>query len=139
MANALYDFGRTHFGIADINWPADDIRGWLVDHNDYTAFNLTTNEKLVSVATIARVKEAALTGKTIVGGVCDATDLTFTAVSGDLSEDVILGKYIATGVAPGDDSLLMVFIDQATGLPVQPNTGDIVVRWSETGNKIFKL
>ena len=36
-------------------------------------------------------------------------------------------------------SRLIAFIDTATGLPVTPNGGDIVVEWSNGAVKIFKL
>lgn len=78
----------------------------------------------------------ALTGKTADGtGVADATDATLTAVTGDQSEYLGLVKFV-TGDA---DSPLIALIDTATGLPVTPNGGDIVVRWSDGPNKIFKL
>jgi hypothetical protein len=139
MANALYDPGRNHFGIADVNWVGHDIRGWLIDHADYAAtYNIATNEYLSTIPDAGKVNGAAGTaviGRTMVGGIADATDLTFPAVSGDVSEDVVLGRWVTASA----DSFLLVFIDQATGLPVTPNTGDIVVRWADTGNKIFKL
>ena len=31
------------------------------------------------------------------------------------------------------------FIDTATGLPITPNGGDIIVTWDNGANKIFKL
>lgn len=135
MANALFDYGRNHFLLGDVNWVGHRIDCFLVDDNTYTNKNLTTNEFLTSLNAGSRVASTTLAGKTAVAGVADANDITFTAVSGAVSEELVLVRFV-TGDA---DSYLLVFIDQATGLPVTPNTGDIVVRWSDTTNKIFKL
>jgi hypothetical protein len=55
--------------------------------------------------------------------------VTFTAVTGDVSEAVIL--YKDTGVAA--TSPLIAYIDTATGLPVTPNGGDITVTVPASG------
>ena len=36
-------------------------------------------------------------------------------------------------------SPLIALIDSATGLPITPNGGDIIVVWDNGANKIFKL
>jgi hypothetical protein len=36
-------------------------------------------------------------------------------------------------------SLLIFYIDTATGLPCTPNGGNITVAWDSGANKIFKL
>ena len=74
-----------------------------------------------------------LASKTNVLGVCDAADVTFSAVSGDVSEAVVV--YRDSGVA--GTSELIAYIDTATGLPVTPNGGDITITWNASG--IFSL
>jgi hypothetical protein len=133
--NALYDKAREAFLLGDIDWVADDIRAILVDLNDYTP-NLATHDFLDDVPAGARVAvSGALASKTATNGVADAADLTFTAVTGDESEALLL--YVHTGVDA--TSRLIALIDTATGLPVTPNGGDITVEWDSGANKIFKL
>jgi hypothetical protein len=72
--------------------------------------------------------------KTFTNGVFDGADVTFTAVTGNSAEALII--YIDTGTA--GTSPLVAFIDTGvTGLPVTPNGGNIAVTWNATG--IFAL
>lgn len=135
MANALYDLGREGFLAGDIAWDSDDIRVILVDLADYTV-NLATHDMLDDVAAGARVAVSGAFGsKTVAAGVADAADVTFTAVTGDPSEALIIYKH--TGVE--STSRLIAYIDTATGFPVTPNGGDISVTWSNGADRIFKL
>lgn len=135
MANALYDKGREKFLTGAINWSSDAIKAVLVDAADYTV-NLATHEFLSDIPSGGRVATSANFGtKTTTAGVADAADITFTAVTGDPSEALVI--YKDTGSAA--TSPLIAYIDNATGLPVTPNGGDITVTWDNGSNKIFKL
>jgi hypothetical protein len=136
MANALYDTGRNAFLTGDIDWVADDIRAILVDVADYTV-DLAAHNFLDDVPSGARVATlgASLANKTAVAGVADADDATFSAVTGDPSEALVLYRHTGTE----STSQLVAYIDSATGLPVTPNGGDIDVAWDSGANKIFKL
>lgn len=77
-----------------------------------------------------------LGGKTVTGGVFDANDPTFTAVTGPQVVAAVL--YKDTGVA--GTSPLIAYIDSASsGLPVTPNGGDITIVWDNGVNKILKI
>ena len=137
MANALYDSGRNAFARGDILWKASGgstIKAVLVDAADYTV-NLTTHDNLDDIPSGARVATGTLALSDPSAGICDASDLTFTSVTGDPSEAIIL--YKDTGVE--STSTLIAYIDSATGLPVTPNGGNISVAWDNGTNKIFKL
>ena len=135
MANALYDKGRQGFLDGSIDWDTDVIKALLIDSADYTV-NLATHQFLNDIPPAARVAtSAALSGKTATNGVADANDLTFTAVTGDPSEALVIYKDTGTE----GTSRLIAYIDTATGLPVTPNGGDINVAWDNGANKIFKL
>lgn len=136
MATALFDSGRNAFATKLIDWVNDDIRAILIDTADYTV-NLSTHDMLDDIPVAARVavSSASLAGKSASAGVCDANDLTFSAVTGDVSEAIVL--YLHTGVE--STSRLIAYIDSATGLPVTPNGGNITVAWDNGANKIFKL
>ena len=135
MANVLYDKGRQGFLDGSIDWDTDDIRAILIDTADYTV-NLATHDNLDDIPEAARVAvSTALTGKTVVDGVADADDVTFTAVEGDECEAIVLYKHTGTE----STSRLIAYINSATGLPVTPNSGNIDVLWADGDDKIFKL
>lgn len=134
MANALYDSGRNAFLKGEIDWENDTITVALIDTDDYT-FS-ASHEFLDDVSGSAIVATAALSGMTAVDGVADADNVTFTSVSGDQSEALIIYK----DTSDPETSQLIAYIDTAvSGLPVSPNGGDITVQWSDGPNKIFKL
>ena len=135
MANTLYDHGREGFLDGSIDWDTDDIRAILIDTNDYTV-DLDAHDNLDDIPAGARVAvSGALTGKTVTDGVADANDVTWSAVTGDQSEAIVLYKHTGTE----STSRLIAYIDSATGLPVTPNGGDIEIQWDAGADKIFKL
>ena len=134
MANSLYDKGREKFASAQINWLTDDIRVVLVDTGAYTFSQ--AHEFLSDVPSAARISSVvALSGKALVSGACDANDVTFPAVSGPSIEAIIIFKNGGSDAT----SPLLAFFDTATGLPITPNTGDIIANWDNGVNRIFKL
>lgn len=135
MANRVYDKAVGAFLKKLIDWENDDIRAILIDLADYTP-DLAAHEFLSSVPGAARVSTAALAGRTVTGRVVDAADTTFSAVTGDQSEAILL--YLHTG---NDATARLIFlVDTASsGIPVTPNGGDILVQWDNGANKVFKL
>jgi hypothetical protein len=135
MANALYDKGRQAFLEGGIAWLTDNIKAVLVDSGAYT-LNIATHQFLSDIAAGARIATSGnLATKTSTAGVADADDITFTAVTGVSIEALVL--YKDTGTA--GTSALICYIDTATGLPVTPSGGDIIVVFDSGANKIFKL
>jgi hypothetical protein len=135
MANALYANAKEQFLQGGIDLLNDDIKVVLVDTDLYTA-DTAADDFLDDIASGARVATSAnLSGKTVTDGVFDADDVTFTAVTGAESEAVVI--YKDTGVAA--TSPLIAYIDTGTGLPITPNTGDIILQWSGSLSKIFAL
>jgi len=138
VANALYTpFKNSYLTQAanqvDFDAP-DDVRLILIDVADYTV-NLTTHDFLDDVPAGARVATSGNITVSVSGATVDASDVTFTAVTGDPSEALVGYKH--TGVE--STSRLIWYIDTATGLPVTPNGGDITVTWDNGANKIFTL
>ncbi len=131
MANALYNPYKQ--SLPDSSAPdlsSVDVKVVLVDTDDYT-FSAAHND-LADVAAGSRVATSGnLASKTITNGAFDADDITFSAVSGDQSEALIV-YYDSTVEAT---SILIAYIDTvSSGLPVTPNGGDITVTW---GANIF--
>ena len=137
MASALYDAGREGFLAGALDWDAHNIKVTLVDNADYTV-NLATHDfydDVVATPAAAVAVSGNLASKTTTAGVADAADITFTAVTGDPSESLVVWRDSGANATSG----LICYIDTGTGLPVTPNGGDINVAWDSGANKIFKL
>ena len=142
MANALYPKAKQKFidpgtlgttsGDA-IDLAGDNIKVVLVDGADYTYSS--SHEFLSDITAGGRVATSGnLASKTVTNGVFDAADVTFSAVTGDPSEILVI--YKDTGTA-STSPLIAYFDTGVTGLPVTPNGGDITVTWHASG--IFAL
>lgn len=135
MANALYAKAKQALLGADIDLAVDNIKVVLVDTNDYTP-NIATDDALADIPAGARIATSGnLTGKSITDGVFDADDITFSSVIGDEAEALVI--YKDTGVE--GTSTLIAYIDTGTGLPITPNSGNIILQWSGSLTKIFAL
>ena len=135
MANSLYDNGRESFLRGEISWNTDNIKVALADAADYTP-SLSGDQFLSDIPGAAiEATSGNLSAKSTTAGVADAADFTFSAVTGDQCEYLVI--YQDTGVST--TSRLIGLIDTATNLPVTPNGGDIDVTWDNGANRIFKL
>lgn len=136
MANTLYDFGRQRFLEGQFNWLTDTIKVLLVNTNAYTP-QTAIHQYLSDINASARIAgPVTLTGKATTGGAADGADCTFTSVGGGspIHAIVIYRDTGSEGTSP-----LIAFIDTATGLPLTPNGGDVIVTWDNGVNKIFKV
>lgn len=135
MANSLFDKARELFLTAGIDWSSDTIKCQLIDYGAWTP-NYSTNNWLADVSISARIgSPQTLTGKTTSGGAADANDVTFSSISGPQLEALLLYKDTSVEAT----SPLIAIIDQAYGLPITPNGGDIIVTWDNGTNRIFRL
>jgi len=129
----MYALGREGFLGGDIDWDANNIKVTLIDSADYVV-NLSTHDFYNDVTAGGRVATSGnLASKTKTNGTADAADVTFSAVTGDQSEALVV--WADTTVE--STSRLIVYIDTGTGFPVTPNGGDITVQWDAAG--IFTL
>jgi hypothetical protein len=135
LANAIYPKFKQALLDASTNADLNDntVKVALIDTAD-EAYN-AADEFLSDVTGAGIVGTAQTIGTTTVTtGLFDGDNVTFTAVSGDPCEALLI--YIDTGVAA--TSRLVAFIDTGvTGLPVTPNGGDITITWNASG--IFQL
>ena len=135
MANTLYDFARQRFLEAQLNWMTDTIKVILVDTGAYTP-QTAVHQYLADIPISARIAgPVTLTSKTTTGGAADGADVTFTSVTGASIESIIIYSDSGTEAT----SPLIAYIDTATGLPITPNGGDIIVTWDNGTNRIFKV
>lgn len=135
MANALFAAYRSLVLSAPPNLSSATIKAMFVDHADDTPV-AATDDFINDIASAARVPAigscptlGSKTLGTVAAGVFDAADATFTALTGDASESLIL--FEDSGSEGTSD--LIAFWDTATGLPLTPNGGDVVVQWSASG------
>ena len=135
MANTLYDSARQRFLEAQINWMTDTMKAILVDTGAYTP-QTAIHQYLSDISGSARIAgPVTLTSKTTTGGAADAADVTFTSVTGPSIEAIVI--YADTGTEA--TSPLIAYIDTATGLPITPNGGDIIVTWDSLATELEKL
>lgn len=118
-------------GTGQIDLDADTIKASIGRTSAYTV-DLATHQFKSSMTTV-QDGSAALGSKTVTGGLFDAADVTFTAVSAGAALD-FLGVWKDTGSAA--TSPLIVYFD---GFSVTPNGGDITAQWDNGTNRIFKL
>lgn len=134
MANALYPLWKEQLlqFTANNNLSAGTVKVALIDTGVYT---YSSTHQFFSSASSASVGTPQTIGtKTFTNGVFDGANVTFTAVTGNSVEALII--YIDTGSAA--TSPLVAYIDTSvTGLPVTPNGGDITITWNGSG--IFAL
>ena len=125
MANTLFDYARQRFLEAQINWMTDTIKVLLVDTGAYTP-QTSVHQYLADIPVSSRIAgPVTLTSKATTGGAADAADCTFTSVTGASIEAIVIYKDTGTEAT----SPLIAYIDTATGLPITPNGGDIIVTW----------
>lgn len=134
MANALYAKGKEKILSGSINLPSDTIKASLLS-SAYTA-NLSTDEFWSTISANLLNTSQTLASKSVTGGVFDAADVTFTAVtSGSTVKAVVIWKDTGTP----STSPLLVYIDTITGFPLATNGGDITITWDNGSYKIFSL
>lgn len=134
MANAIYPKWKEQLlqFTANNNLSAGTVKIALIDTGTYT---YSSTDQFWSSASSASVGTPQTLGsKTFTNGVFDAADVTFSSVSGNTVEALII--YIDTGSAA--TSPLVAYIDTGvTNLPVTPNGGNISVAFNASG--IFAL
>lgn len=134
MANALYPKWKEQLlqFTANNNLSSGTVKVALVDTGSYTYSS--TDQFYSSVSAAAVGTPQTIGSKSFTNGVFDGADVTFTAVTGNSVEALVL--YVDTGTA--STSPLVAYIDTSvTGLPVTPNGGDITITWNASG--IFAL
>ncbi|WP_180176905.1 hypothetical protein [Acinetobacter sp. YH12039] len=135
MANTLYNEARKGYLEGEFNWLNDTVKVILVSTQAYTV-NTTTHKFLADISSSAIIAgPQTLSGKSTLGGAADANDVTFPAVSGGAIGAIII--YVDSGQSA--TSKLLAYLDTATGLPITPNGGDIIITWDNGTNKIYKV
>ena len=133
MANAIYPLYKQALlgGLSNIDIDGGTVKVALIDTGTYTYS--AAHDFYNDVSGVVGTPQT-IANTTVANGLFDGDNVTFTAVSGNSVEALII--YIDTGVST--TSRLVAYIDTGvTGLPVTPNGGDINISWNASG--IFQL
>lgn len=135
MTNAKYPLGREKMANGEIDWIDDDIRLVLLD--DTYTYNVAHefHDDLTGILATS----GNFAGKTNVGGVLDANNVTLASVaSGDDIERVVVYKWSGSSAT---SPLLLYFDRTGSSLPfvIATDDNDVIVRWSDGTNKIVKI
>lgn len=131
MASVIYPSFKEGLLRGDYNLINLTVRAVLIDTGAYT-YN-STHDFYNHITGVVGTESSPFTNKTIDNGLFNADDITFDSVTGNSIEAIII--FIDTGNTHTD--ALVAYIDNAAGLPLTPNGGNINVVWSASG--IFQL
>jgi S-formylglutathione hydrolase FrmB len=129
MANAVYPKFKQALWLQSANSNASTgaVKVALVDTGVYT---YSAAHEFVSSLSGTVGTAQTIGNKTFVNGVLDGDNVTFTGVTGNTIEALVI--YIDTGNA--STSRLISYQDTSvTGLPATPNGGDITITWNASG------
>ena len=138
MANAVYPKYKENIiqATADHDLDGSGTTGVyvaLVDTGTYTYSS--AHQYYSSLTGVVGTDQEIGATKTYTNGVFDGADVTFTAVTGNSVEALVLYRKNAGANTTWP---LVAYLDTSiTGLPVSPNGGDISVTWNASG--IFAL
>jgi hypothetical protein len=138
MANALYPkwkealLNSASNSNVDTNTSTDGVYAALVDTGTYT---YSSSHQFYSSLSGVVGTDQRISTPTIVNGLFDGDDLTYTAVTGASVEAIVLYR---KNSGANTTWRLIAYIDTSvTGLPVTPNGGNITITWNASG--IFQL
>ncbi len=138
MANAIYPLflqelmKGTSNNLLNSTEGTTGVYAALVDTGTYTYS--AAHQFYSSLSGVVGTDQEILT-KTQTTGTFDGTDVTYTAVTGNTVEAIVLYRKNAGANTTWP---LIAYLDTGhTGLPFTPNGGDAVIAWNASG--IFKL
>jgi len=138
MANAIYPLWKqeilkgTSNNLLNSSEGTTGVYAALVDTGTYTYS--ASHQFYSSLSGVVGTDQEILT-KTQTSGTFDGGNVTFTGVTGSSAEAIVL--YRKNAGANTTWPLIAYLDTSVTGLPVTPNSGDIVISWNASG--IFTL
>lgn len=127
MTSAIYPKFKEALLQGTYNLSSVAVRAVLIDTGVYTYS--TAHDFYNDLSGVVGTESGALGSKTFTNGAFDSADITFSAVTGNTAEAIVL--FVDTGNVATD--ALIAYIDSGTGLPVTPNGGDINVTVNASG------
>ena len=141
MTNAYFTPAVEGFIAGEIDLDTAVIKAAFV-----RSYTFSASHKFVSDVTTAggvlNGTSAALTTKTVTGGVFDADDTTVTTTASAVNHGILL--FQSSAVTGGADvaataQRVIAYYDTGTGLPIQPGSGATPITWDNGTNKILKV
>lgn len=141
MANTVYPTAAEGFIAGEIDLDTATIKACFVRGYTYNAAHKFVSDVTGAGGTINGTS-AALTSKTVSGGVFDADDTSANTTANPTNHGILL--FQSSGVGGGADvaagsQRVIVWYDTGTGLPIQPGTGPTPITWDNGTNKILKV
>lgn len=137
MANAVYPKYKQSLLSGDTNTAltGSGSTGLFVALVDTGSYTYSATHQFYSDLSGIVGTDQEITSPTLTNGTVDGGDVTFTAVTGNSVEALVLYRKNA---GANTTWRLVAYIDTGvTGLPVTPNGGDITITWNASG--IFSL
>lgn len=138
MANAIYPKYKQSLLAGDSNADLDNdtaTDGPFVALVDTGTYSYSAAHQFYSDLSGIVGTDQRITTPTVVTGLFDGDDVTFSAVSGATVEALVIYR---KNSGANTTWRLVAYIDTSvTGLPVTPNGGDITITWNASG--IFQL
>ncbi len=125
--SAIYPLFKEKLLQAQVDLSAVTVRAVLIDTGVYTYS--AAHEAYDDLTGIVGTESGVLGSKTFADGTFDSADTTFTSVTGNEAEAIVL--FVDSGTPATD--WLIAFIDSGTNLPVTPNGGDINITVNASG------
>ena len=134
MANAIYPLYKQALLAGDANSDLDNNTtgdGVYVALVDTGVYIYSASHQFYSDLSGIVGTPQRITSPTVTTGILDGADVTFTAVSGNTVEALVIYRQNA---GANTTWRLVAYLDTGvTGLPVTPNGGDIGITWNASG------
>ena len=125
MASAIYPKAKENLLSGNIDVTTNTIKVALIDTGTYTY--ATTHADYSDLSGIVGTPQE-LTTKTITNGAIGGDDITYSSVTGNSVEAVVI--YVDSGTPA--TSYLIAYIDDIANSPVVPNGGDLTIQWDDS-------
>jgi len=135
MANAIYPNYKEALLSGSSNIAlTGTVKVGLIDSANVSYSTADTFLSDINTGSGSIIASATIANPTVTDGLFDGDDVTFSAVTGDQCEALLI--WIDTGAEA--TSRLVAYLDTGvSGLPVTPNGSDIDIEWNVSG--IFQL
>lgn len=135
MANAIYPNYKEALLSGSSNIAlTGTVKVGLIDSANVSYSTADTFLSDINTGSGSIIASATIANPTVTDGLFDGDDVTFSAVTGDQCEALLI--WIDTGSEA--TSRLVAYLDTGvSGLPVTPNGSDIDIEWNVSG--IFQL
>jgi hypothetical protein len=133
MANAIYPKYKEALlnASSDTALTGSGTTGLYVALVDTGTYTYSSSHQFYSSLSGVVGTDQEITSPTLTNGLIDGDDVTFTAVTGNSVEALVLYRKNA---GANTTWRLVAYIDTSvTGLPVTPNGGNIAITWNASG------